>query len=78
MKYDGKIRGTFKLCRVLSVDKDEDGLVRTVRVGFQSKSGNKKKTGENGEAVDYPKLEVLEVGVPRLCLIVPAEGHSEE
>ena len=67
LKYDGKIRGTFRLCQVIEVWKDDQGLVRTVQVGYRPR--------RKEESLPYKavKLEVLKVGVQRLVLILAKE-----
>ena len=63
LSYAGKIRGTFKLCRVIKVWEDEGGVVRTVEVKFKTKG---KET-----------MEELKVGVQRLVLIQTVEDLED-
>ena len=80
--YEGKIRGTYKLCRVLETIVSDDGLVRMVKVGFPKQGGRVKVHPKSkcvvdvGDKDDYPLLDQLVVGVPRLVLITPVEDAT--
>ena len=67
LRYDGKIKSSYRLCRVGNVWPDEIGVVRTVEVTFREKG----KIGKTG------KTERLVVGVQRLVLIQEQEELKE-
>ena len=74
LKYDSKIRGTYRLCRVKETFPDIYGLVRTVEVEYRP------KVKEDGLPYKPKKMEILRVGVQRLALIQAVEDlpQSEE
>jgi hypothetical protein len=67
LMYDNKIKNTYRLCRIAEVFESEDGLVRTVRVGYRERRA--------GAAHVYKStaLTEMEVAVQRLVLLVPEE-----
>ena len=67
--YDRKVsKGTYRLGRVLSVQEDAHGVVRTVTVGLRRQ--DRRET-----ALPYvPKaLEEVTLGVQRVCVVLPVE-----
>ena len=67
LKYDGKIRGTYRLCRITEIYPDDHGVVRTLMIAYRPK---KKET-----SLPYvPRtLDTMVVGVQRLVLIQAEE-----
>lgn len=65
LRYDGKVRSNYRLCRVVEVKVSEDGLVRTARVQVRSRH-------KSDPTLPYkPRVpQFLEIGVQRLVLIV--------
>ena len=80
--YEGKICGTYKMCRILETIVSDDNLIRTVKVGFPKQGGRvkihpkSKRVVDAGEKDDYPLLDTLVVGIPRLVLILPVEDST--
>ena len=73
LKYKGKIRADYRLCRVSEVVKDEDDIVRTVTVTMRSRLGREKPA-------EYRKKkppQTMETGVQRLCLLMPNEEFEQ-
>ena len=68
LKYEGKIQGKYRYCRVVSVHPDEHGVVRTVEVSLRPRN-----RGEKSLPYRSKPVEVMTVGVQRLVLIVPNE-----
>ena len=64
LKYEGKVRGTFQLCRIEKVFPDEHKVVRTVRVKLSSK--------------ERKNCASLIVGIQRLVLIQAVEHLPEK
>ena len=73
LKYDNKIRGTYRLCRILEVCVSQDSIVHTVTVGFRPR-----KTCKGGVGYQNTKLEQKEVAVQHLFLLCPQEELPEE
>ena len=65
--YPSKVKGDYKLCKVLEVETDSKGLVRTVFVGFRPQNSRDK-------SLPYRSLTLqkLRVGVNRLILLETA------
>ena len=61
---------------MLTADKSEDGVVRTVKVGLRNRREKLKKVGKKIRG-SLPISEII-VGVQRLVLIVAAENLSPE
>ena len=69
LKYEGKVRGTFQLCRVEETFEDVHKVVRTVKVKLGSR--NVSKSGK-------PKMAVMIVGIQRLVLIQAVEDLPKD
>lgn len=68
LRYESKVRDSYRMCRVKLVHPSQDSLVRTVTVALQTKKSiGKKKT----------KLEEITVGVARLVLIKTIQEQME-
>ena len=77
LNYESKIRGKYRVCRVLKIKKSSDELVRTVTVGLRDR--RKTFTDPKNIRKYFPApLAELQVGVGRLVLLVPVEEQSEE
>ena len=72
LKFEGKMKADYRLCKVVNIKPAEDGLVGTVTVATRPR----KKT----EPADTCRgaLHYLDVGVKRLVLIVPAQEEISE
>jgi hypothetical protein len=70
--YENKVKGTYRLCRILDVTKSEGGVVRTVLIGFRA------RRAPSGHRLSYAALDQLEVAVQRLVLLVPSEEIEPE
>ena len=68
--YKTKVSSYYRLCVVKEVKPSEDGVVRTVVVGLRNRRSKDSKAGHS-EPVK------LEVGVQRLCLILPREDQTK-
>ena len=68
LKFDSKVKPEYRLCKVLEVKPDQEGLVRTVVVGFRPRDRRDQTLPYVGK-----ELQKLEVGVKRLVLIQPSE-----
>ena len=68
--YKTKVSSYYRLCIVTATKESEDGLVRTVEIGLRNRRGG------GGVGRSLP-LERMNVGVQRLCLIVPRKEQSE-
>lgn len=68
LKYENKIKADYKYCRVESVFPDDQGVVRTVNVKMRPRDNRDKALPYKAKAP-----VVMNVGVQRLVLIVPAE-----
>ena len=70
LKFEGKMKADYRLCKVFVIKPSEDGLVRTATVATRPR----KKT----EPADTcrGKLHYLNVGVKRLVLIVPTQEEK--
>ena len=68
MIYEGNMKDDYRLAKVLEVHPDDDGIVRTVTVGYRRK--NKKEKGEHFQS---RPLTMELVAVQRLSLLVPAD-----
>ena len=66
LNYDNKIRGTYRLCCVLTTRISAGGLVRTGKVGYKDR---RRVAGKNYKP---GSLTEIEVGVQHLVLLVPA------
>ena len=66
LKYENKIRSTYRICVVHELFYSEDGVVRTVKVGYRSR---RQLRGVYKSA----KLEGLTIAVQRLVLLVAVE-----
>ena len=60
---------TYRLVRVVAVKPDTKGRVRTVRVAYRQKKAREKE-------VCSTKLVEEDVGVQRLCLLLPVGGQA--
>ena len=67
LKFEGKVRAEYRLCRIVEVIPGDDGLVRTVKIAIRPR--------KKAEPRDRCKggLNYFDVGVKRLVLIVPAK-----
>ena len=75
LQYENKVKNTYRLCRIKEVKVSEDGLVRTVTVGYRAK-----RKGKLLPYVSVP-LTTMDVAIQRLVLLVPSEkvtGEAEE
>ena len=68
--YKNKVSSIYRLCVVKRIEPSEDGVVRTVIVGLRNRRSKGVRTG-HVEPVE------MEVGVQRLCLILPREEQSK-
>ena len=68
LKYENKIKADYRYCRVESVFPDDQGVVRTVNVKMRPRDNRDKALPYKAKAP-----VVMNVGVQRLVLIVPAE-----
>ena len=66
LNYDNKIRGTYRLCCVLTTRISAGGLVRTGKVGYKDR---RRVAGKNYKP---GSLTEIEVGVQHLVLLVPS------
>ena len=66
--YDGKIKDTYRICRVVETKKDDQGVVRTVKVQLRPQDVREKLLPYKSKT---PCIQ--ETGVQRLVLIVPAK-----
>ena len=76
VKYDNKVKATYRLCFVKKVFLSNGGVVRTGEVGYRPRQ----LCGPD-RATKRAPLEILPVGVQRLVLICPAEelpGEASE
>lgn len=73
LKYQGKIKADYRLCRVDSIVKDEFDIVRTVTVRLRSRSIREKPA----QYKLHTKPQLLETGIQRLCLLIPVEEFQE-
>ena len=71
LKFEGKIKADYRLCKVTKIKPRDDGLVRTVTVATRSR----KKT-EPTDVCRGP-MYYLDIGVKRLILIMPKEEISD-
>lgn len=71
LRYNGKIKSTFRICIVLEPIIRDEGLVQTTRVGYRLRRDCK-----DDQYKLFP-LDELVAGVPRLVLIVPVEELPE-
>ena len=69
MMYKGKIRDLYRLVKVLETHPEEDGLVRTVTVGYKRRDARNNKSN---------KLITEKAHVQRLIIIQPTEEPKEE
>ena len=75
LQYENKVKNTYRLCRIKEVKVSEDGLVRTVTIGYRAK-----RKGKLLPYVSVP-LTTMDVAIQRLVLLVPSEkvtGEAEE
>ena len=70
LRYKTKVSSYYRLYVVKSVTKSEDGLVRTVRIALRNR-----RSGKNVVTGHLEPIE-MEVGVQRLCLILPKEEQT--
>ena len=68
LSYPGKIRETYRYCRIIDTQPDQDGVVRNVTVSMRSR--NKR---EQLQQIRSKKPVEIVVGVARLVLLCPAE-----
>ena len=68
--YKTKVTSYYRLCLVKEVTKSEDGLVRTVKVVLRNRRDGKNVVKQHLEPVE------MEVGVQRLCLILPVSEQT--
>ena len=68
LKFNGKIRGLDRLCKVKAVQVDAAGLTRTVTIQMRPRDKREKVLPYKAKP-----LTEMEVGVKRLCLIHPVE-----
>ena len=66
-------RADYRLCKVLSVEKDKKGLVRTAVVGMRPKDSREKSLPYTSK-----KLSELDVSVQRLVMVCPSENVPTE
>ena len=71
MCYEGNLKDDYRLARVLEVYPDQNGLVRTVRVGYRQKNKTERK-----DVYKRKPLVEEKVAVQRLCLLVPCEKED--
>ena len=75
LQCENKVMNTYRLCRIKEVKVSEDGLVRTVTIGYRAK-----RKGKMLPYVSAP-LTTMDVAIQRLVLLVPSEkvtGEAEE
>ena len=70
--YDGNLKDDYRLAKVLEVYPDQNGLVRTVKIGYRQRN----KT-ERAEVYKKKSLVKEDVAVQRLCLLVPYEEEND-
>ena len=70
LKYDGKVRGTYRLCRVVKLFPDEHDVVRTVEVELRPR-----RKQEPSLPYQPRPMDKMQVGVQRLVLIVAHEDQ---
>ena len=72
IKYDSKVKGTYRLCRVHEVRPDADGVVRSVSVQLRPRDRRE-------PSLPYkPKTPmIMETGVQRLVMICPQEEQTD-
>ena len=68
LRYDGRIKDTYRMCRIAAVKEDEHGVVRTVEVQMRPRDSRDALLPYRSK---QPILQ--QTGVQRLVLIVPAE-----
>ena len=68
LKYDNKVKATYRLCIIREIFHSEEGVVRTVTVGYRPN-----KLCGGGKYYKPTPLKVIPVGIQRLALICPAE-----
>ena len=66
MKYEDKIKRTYRICMILELFHCKDRVVRTVKIGYRSRR-------QFGGKYKSRKLEELVTAIQRLVLLVPAE-----
>ena len=65
IKYNSKVKGTYRLCCVHEVGPDADGVVGTVSVQLRPRDRHE-------PSLPY-KPKIMETGVQRLVMICPKE-----
>ena len=60
LNHDNKVRGTYRLCHVLSTLISTGGLARKVKVGYRERWADKK----------YKPLTEIKIDVQRMALLV--------
>ena len=73
VKYDSKVKATYRMCIVKKVILSEGGVVRTVKVGYRPR----RLCGPD-RTYKPAAFEILPVGVQRLVLICPTEELPAE
>ena len=73
VKYDHKVgKSDYRICKVVEVEEDAKGLVRTVTIAMRPRDSREKSLPYKSK-----KLKNLRLAVQRLVLICPAKKAKE-
>ena len=73
VKYDHKVgKSDYRICKVVEVEEDAKGLVRTVTIAMRPRDSREKSLPYKSK-----KLKNLRMAVQRLVLICPAKNAKE-
>ena len=72
LQCENKVKNTYRLCRIKEVKVSEDGLGRTVTIGYRAK-----RKGKLLPYVSAP-LTTMDVAIQRLVLLVPSEKVKDD
>ena len=76
--YDKKYtKGTYRLARVIKTHPGEDGVVRTVTVGYRQRNAREKVDKSSPNFMKNKPLTELRLGVQRLVVVLPMEEQEE-
>ena len=73
IKYDNKVKSSYRLCRIAEIKPDKDDVVRSVTVHLRPKDNR-----EPLLSYQPKKPYVMEIGVQRLAFICPNEEFGKE
>ena len=73
VKADNKIRASYRLCRIVEVTLDAEGLVRTVKIRYRPRDKREKVL-----PYKYKEPVVTDMAIQKLVLICPTEELQSE